>query len=580
MVHPLAVERQSSPAAPGLVAPEGAEPQGDPVLGTTQGRRLTYFLLLRVLVTTLLMLVAFASELAEPSLTVTPKAKLLFTLIGLTYATALIAALLLRQGRGLHWLVPAQASFDMVAITAVVHATGGADSGFVFLYLLSIVATALVLPGLGMALAAFGSALAYVGISMAGRFGWVPLIPGELHFETPLGTILRTLFANLVAFAATTVLARRLATELERAGKRIVAQGTRLAELQAHHAEVIESLTSGLLTVTTHGQVATCNRAAVELLGLEMSGGMAPGRPLTELLPGLPEIPPGGTLRRVEVMVRRSDGSERCFGVSVSPLLTATSGALRPVGSVVNFQDVTELQRMREQVQRAQQLAALGRMAAGVAHEIRNPLAAISGAIELLGATAGQDGEEQQELMGIVTREVARLDYLIAELLDFARPRPPHLHPVELAGAVREFARVLAADLRLGGRRLELQLEEPVWIQADPGQLRQVLWNLARNAAEASPREAPIALSVSTVTLPRRWAVFSIRDHGHGIPAEGLGRLFEPFFTTKQSGTGLGLAIVHRIVVEHHGEIDVRTPPDGGAEFVIHLPLAELPASA
>lgn len=562
---------------------EGAEPQGDPVLGTTQGRRLTYFLLLRVLVTTLLMLVSFASELAEPSLTITSKAKLLFTLIGLTYATVLMAALLLRQGRGLAWLVPAQASFDMVAITVVVHATGGAESGFVFLYLLSIVATALVLPGRGMVLTALGGAFAYAVISMAGRLGWVPSIPGQLHFETPLATMLRTLFANLVAFAVTTALARRLATELERAGERIAAQGTRLAELQAQHAEVIESLTSGLLTVTNDGRVVTCNRTAGELLGLEMSSGMAPGRLLAELLPGLPAIPPGGTLRRVEVMVQRSDGSERCFGVSLSPLLSAASGAPRPVGSVVNFQDVTELRRMREQVQRAEQLAALGRMAAGVAHEIRNPLAAISGAVELLGATASQDGEER-ELMGIVTREVTRLDHLIAELLDFARPRPPHPNPVELAGAVREFARVLAADRRLGDRRLELQLEEPVWILADPGQLRQVLWNLARNAAEASPRDTPITLSVGTLSAdilsmsvdsPRRWAVFSIRDRGHGIPAEERGRLFEPFFTTKQSGTGLGLAIVHRIIAEHHGEIDVRSPPDGGTEFVIHLPLAE-----
>jgi two-component system sensor histidine kinase PilS (NtrC family) len=150
---------------------------------------------------------------------------------------------------------------------------------------------------------------------------------------------------------------------------------------------------------------------------------------------------------------------------------------------------------------------------------------------------------------------------------------------------MREFARVLAADRRLGERRLELRLEEPVWILVDPGQLRQVLWNLARNAAEASPRDAPIVLSVRTLSVhtlatQRRWAVFSIRDHGHGIPAEERARLFEPFFTTKQSGTGLGLAIVHRIVAEHQGEIDVRTPPDGGAEFVIHLPLAELPVSA
>ena len=182
--------------------------------------------------------------------------------------------------------------------------------------------------------------------------------------------------------------------------------------------------------------------------------------------------------------------------------------------------------------------------------------------------------------MAIVTREMARLDHLIAELLDFARPRPPHPYPVELAGAVREFARVLGVDRRLGERRLELALEESVWIQADPGQLRQVLWNLVRNAAEASPREAPITLSVCAVASPLPWARLSIRDRGHGITAEDRVRLFVPFFTTKQSGTGLGLAIVHRIIAEHEGEIDVYAPLEGGAEFVIHLPLAEVPASA
>ena len=225
---------------------------------------------------------------------------------------------------------------------------------------------------------------------------------------------------------------------------------------------------------------------------------------------------------------------------------------------------------MEVTVQRSEQLAAVGRLAAGVAHEIRNPLAAISGSIELLAQTA--QVEADKELMTIVLREVERLNTLITELLEFARPRLLETHRLDMAATLAEMVRVFEHDKRLRETRVELRAPRPVWIEADPGQLRQVVWNLVRNAAEASDKSAA-AIAV-TVEAAGDEAILVVRDHGPGISAENRARIFEPFFSTKDGGTGLGLATVHRIVEAHRGAITVDSPTGGGAAFTVRLPLA------
>jgi two-component system sensor histidine kinase PilS (NtrC family) len=218
-----------------------------------------------------------------------------------------------------------------------------------------------------------------------------------------------------------------------------------------------------------------------------------------------------------------------------------------------------------------------------VAHEIRNPLAAISGSIELLASSGiGDRTAESRELTAIVLREVERLNGLITELLEFARPRPPDPQPIDLSTTLRELVRVFANDKRLRGARVEVASATEVRVAADPSQLRQVVWNLLRNAAEAQAEAdepiRPIRLEVSVepadVGGTSRWGRLTVRDHGVGIPAENISRVFEPFFSTKDGGTGLGLATVHRIVEEHHGSVEVTTPADGGTAVTVRLPLA------
>jgi two-component system sensor histidine kinase PilS (NtrC family) len=270
----------------------------------------------------------------------------------------------------------------------------------------------------------------------------------------------------------------------------------------------------------------------------------------------------------LQLPARGGKGDERVLGVSVSPL---TNHLNRPIGRIVNFQDLTELRRMEAQVKRAERLAAIGQMAAGVAHEIRNPLASISGSIELLRKTPQLD-PDSGALMEIVLREVERLNRLITDLLDYARPRPRVPVPLELGGLLDETVRVFAQDRTAPGvtaRYVPPAEGGEVQVVADPGQVRQVLWNLLRNAAEAMPDGGEVVVAL------RRGdghAEFDVVDTGQGIAPSDQERLFEPFFTTKTRGSGLGLAMVHRIVTEHGGSVSVDSSPGRGARFSVRLP--------
>ena len=537
-------------------------------------KRLTYVMLFRVGVVTLLLVATFISELAEPSAQPTSdRVTFLFALIAATYGvTILFAVWLQRTKQHFQRLALAQVATDLVLTTLLVHLSGGVESGFAFMYLITIVSSSFVVGR--SALGAAGAAIAlYVGLVVLRRYDLVAA-HGQVSPAVPLREVLRVVAVNAVAFAATGALAARLAVELKRAGERIESQGTRLRDLAALHKDVIRCLTSGLITVTRDNIVITYNVAAADIIGKPAVEVV--GRPIDQVVPNLRAlfdlVPAHNPLRRGEVVYETS-GAPRILGVSLSPLMDAGGNMM---GRIVSFQDLTELRRMEAVVTRSERLAAVGRLAAGIAHEIRNPLAAISGSIELLAQGQSADtGRENKELMGIVLTEVSRLNTLITDLLDFARPRSPETQPLDLSASLGEMLRVFEHDKHLDGARVELVAGEPVWISADAGQLRQVMWNLLRNAAQASPPGAAITVEVDVdPSGGDKRARVKVRDRGPGIPPEHRAHIFEPFFSTKKGGTGLGLATVHRIVEEHHGQIEIEQPQDGGTAFTVRLPLA------
>ncbi len=514
--------------------------------------RLTYVMLFRVGLVTLLLASALIAEVgAAADEQTSPVVRSLFWLIVATYGLTIIFALMLPRVEQIGRLAWVQVGSDLVLTMLLVHLTGSAESAFAFMYILVIVGAAFVL-GRGALVAAAVAVVLYVG-------------DGVGSSGLPLRTLIRSLAVNAVAFAATGALATRLATELRRAGEHIASQGVKLRDLAALHEDVIRGLTSGLITVGRDGRILTFNAAAAEII--ERRADDAVGRPLEEIMPGLAALLASvgeAALRRGEVAQAVGNGQRR-LGVSLSPLVDSSG---RNVGRIVNFQDLTELRHMEAAMQRAERLAAVGRLAAGIAHEIRNPLAAISGSIELLSQTMQADrAREDKELMSIVIREVERLNGLITQLLEFARPHALETPRLDVAATLAEMLKVFENDKQLGGAPVTLAADEAVYVDADPGQLRQVVWNLLRNAAEAAPKQ-PIDVEVRTdgdsVTL-------AFRDRGPGIATEHRPHIFEPFFSTKEGGTGLGLATVHRIVDEHKGAVELDCPSSGGTTVTVTL---------
>jgi two-component system sensor histidine kinase PilS (NtrC family) len=514
--------------------------------------RLTYVMLFRVGLVTLLLASAVVAEVgAGVGEQTSPVVGTLFALIVATYGLTIAFALLLPRVANVDRLAAVQVGSDLVLTTLLVHLTGGAESAFAFMYILVVVGAAFVL-GRGALVAAGAAMLLYIG-------------DGVSSSGVPLRALIRSLAVNAVAFAATGVLATRLATELRRAGEAIASQGLKLRDLAALHQDVIRGLTSGLVTVGRDGRILTFNTAAADIT--RRPAAEAIGQPLTEIMPGLAAIG-DAAVRRGEITQLVDGGREqRTLGVSLSPLVDSSG---RTVGRIVNFQDLTELRRMEVAMQRAERLAAVGRLAAGIAHEIRNPLAAISGSIELLAQTMQSDGAENKQLMSIVIREVDRLNGLITELLEFARPRALEMQRLDVAATMSEMLKVFENDKRLGEAKVELHVDGAPLVDADPAQLRQVVWNLLRTAAEAAP-EKPISVDVRA---DDERVSLTIRDRGPGIAAEHRARIFEPFFSTKDGGTGLGLATVHRIVDEHKGAVEFDCPPDGGTAVTVRLPRA------
>jgi two-component system sensor histidine kinase PilS (NtrC family) len=329
-------------------------------------------------------------------------------------------------------------------------------------------------------------------------------------------------------------------------------------------------MTSGLVTLDLEGRVTSINEAGSEILGVARARLI--GEPLEVHLPQLAllllEAGPQGTVRRAEITALRDDGAVRSLGISAAPLADHAGSV---IGRVIHFQDLTELRRMQLEVERAERLASIGRLAAGIAHEIRNPLASISGSIEMLKTTPGADADSRQ-LMDIAVREVDRLNLLITELLDYARPHKEERRRLDLGEHASEIVRAFEQERR---EKITVAVDLPagVIVEAAPGQLRQVLWNLIRNAADAMSTSGGGEIAIRLGRDGAR-ATLAIRDQGPGIAPDRLDRLFEPFYSTKAGGTGLGLATVARIVADHAGSIDVTSEPGQGATFTVRLPLA------
>jgi two-component system sensor histidine kinase PilS (NtrC family) len=498
-------------------------------------------------------------------------------------STALFAGCL-RLVKRLAWFGALQLGLDVVLVTALVHFSGGADSFFGFLYLPITLYGAILFERRG----AYGSAaLASAGYGLAlwtaEQTGTRALFGGP-HPSTPLSALW---VVHTVALLLVALLGTALARELRIAGERLEESATSLRRLRDLHERTVESLTSGLLTTDLAGRVRSFNPEAERITGL--SAREAAGRDLDEVLPGARALAlaPAAARGRIRARMPFRDrrGQERRLGLSGS-ILRAAGGA--PDGHVVIFQDVSDVVRMEAELRRSERLAATGQLAANIAHEIRNPLAAISGSLEMLrdGPSRGVEAAQRQRLFEIALREVERLDHLIADFLAYARPAAAEPAPLAVGPVVEDVLKMFEAS-RPPGVRVALDVPADCTVLADSRQLRQALWNVVLNAAQAMPDGGELRISARRLEEPpqevdpqRRNAAdeegrcveIAVADTGVGIPPDVLERVFEPFFTTKRTGSGLGLPTVHRIVENHGGSLSLESRPGAGTVVRVRLP--------
>ncbi|WP_428263573.1 sensor histidine kinase [Haliangium sp.] len=548
--------------------PATSTPSAEPDEGLR--RRVVYLILFRlVLISLVLGSTLLLWWISDVDLT-TPSSAVLYTIIGATYVLTIAYALAVSRVSDLGKLASVQLAIDLVLSALLVHVTGGAQSGYTFFFPLSIIAAAIIHLRRGAVVMAVAASLLFAAVALLGWLDVLPVPPGQRVLPSDLSPLAlgRAVALNLAACAGVAVLASNLGSQIQQTSASLATQQSAVADLRALHEDIVRCLSSGLITVDDDGLVLTMNQAAAHILG--GNGDEAGGRPLAELMPGieryLAEVPQQATAQRLELSLPDTGEGERHLGLSVSPL---RDNAERVIGRVVHFQDLTELRELERQMRRAERLALVGTLAAGIAHEIRNPLAAISGSIELLRA-APQGDEDGRALMEIVTREVDRLDTLITDLLDYTNPQPRELVDFDLVTLTRETVQVFEHDKSHEGVALEMESNGTAEIQADPNRIRQVLWNLLRNAADVATESVRVGVRRGE----GRMVVLEVVDDGPGIAAEHVERVFDPFFTTKSKGSGLGLATCHSIVVEHGGTIRAENVAAGGCRFVVELPQA------
>ncbi|MFN0245922.1 MAG: two-component system sensor histidine kinase NtrB [Kofleriaceae bacterium] len=521
-------------------------------------RRVQRLLLLRTLVVTVVLALSMWL-LATDEQRSAPAMWLQSAIIAITYASSIVFGLLLRRGFSPRRVARPMQATDLVITSLLVYVTGGAQSPYTFLYALSIVSAGALSYRRGAVVVTIASLAAATVVFLLAwtRAIALPMSAQAHPWDQATLDLVRTVGINYAAMIGVGALAFIFGDQLQKGAESLATTRKAVADLYTLHQDIVRSLASGLITIGTNDKILSANTAAGEILRRQPAQLL--GSHVDEVLPDLADE------GRADIEVVAAD-QHLTIGATVSPLRDVRD---QVIGRVVNFTDLTELRRLEAQQQRSERLVTVGHLAAGIAHEIRNPLASISGSIELLRRSP-QTSDDDRTLMNIVHREIERLNVLIGDLLDYANPKPRHVVDFDLAVMVEEVLQVARGEPAFAAIDVALAVDKPMEVHADPAQLRQVVWNLVRNAADAA-RAGGKHVSVSVRANADRIEI-SIADDGPGIPSEQLAKIFDPFFTTKPKGTGLGLATSHAIVLEHGGRIDATSTLGEGTKMVVRLP--------
>ncbi|MBV9069660.1 MAG: PAS domain-containing protein [Acidobacteria bacterium] len=525
---------------------------------------------IRVVVVTTLLLAALIIQYTVRELL---PINYLYTTAAITYGLTLVyIGVGYAASRKINLII--QVAGDLVVETVLVYFTGGLDSPFSFLYLVSIITASMLLYRRGGILSASGAVILYGVLGDLMLYGVLPLPEQSWFIPTPWTSsrLYLNMATNFAGFYATALLTSYLSEKLQKTSEELDANRQNLAELRALNQNVVESIPSGLITLSPDGVATFINPAGCLLLRREAHAII--GRPIAQLgfyaegewdefrhtLTG------GSVIRREKHDVAIGD-ELRTIGFAVTPLNTIEGAAS---GYTLIFQDLTDMKTLEAELRLKDRMAAVGELSAGIAHEIRNPLAAIAGSVQVLKKSTALNPQEQR-LMSIILKESERLNKSIADFLRFVKPQEKRPAEFDIAASLAETLDLLRNSPELTATHtIEDEIVPPSYtIVGDSDQIRQVFWNIARNAVQAMPNGG--TLRVTTAPAADHYNI-TFSDNGRGMNDADQRRLFQPFRTNFPTGTGLGMAISYRIVQEHGGRIEVVSHENAGTSITVSLP--------
>ncbi|MEP6787842.1 MAG: ATP-binding protein [Acidobacteriota bacterium] len=493
----------------------------------------------------------------------------LFLVFLISVGLTIVYFFLLRLSRSLSWQVRSQFFLDAILITWLIWQTGDISSPYITLYIVLVSVVSFFLSPLSTLLMAVVCTVLFITLAVMTTTSTIqPFGPAQAT-----GKVVQIVSFHVVTLLVVGILASRL-SDRRSSGEQLKETARTLASLRALHERIVESIRSGLITTDLDGNIFTFNAAATEITGFKVD--QVQGTSIYDLFGDIKEqidlsldaADKGEQLPRFETDLLTPDGFAVRIGFGVSRLFSETNEA---TGLIITFQDLTEIRSMEESVRRKDRLAAVGRVAAGLAHEIRNPLGAMRGAIQVLDSNTPTDSK-QARLMDIILGESDRLNSIITNFLGYARPAAADFSDIDVGEAIRDTLTLLHHSPDVGDHHVlrEDLGDEPLIVSADSAQLKQIFWNLARNALQAMPDGGTLSVFLGAIPNNRIRIVFE--DTGLGMSPDQVERLFEPFSNSTSGGTGLGLSIVYQIVKDHNGAINVRSIEGKGTTITVEMP--------
>ena len=518
---------------------------------------LAWLVKVRILILTFLLAIQLA--VAELTPTHLPMRLFLSTML-LWYTVSLFFAVLMSIWHEHRLQASLQVLTDLILVSMVVHETGGWDSSLNFLYPLVIIVAGILLPRVWAHLVA---ALAFILYGTVLELNYYGVVHSYCTTHPELKALQGIIFVNLFAFLAVAYLAGQLVAKLRQARVQLKHTSGALEDLQILHENIIESISSGLITTSLDGRITLVNSAAQKLLECTPSDLL--GQSVAQLF--LDPLPNSESQTHAEVRFDSVKAFRKTVRVRVAALNVPGRGAL---GYVYAFDDLTEIRRLEREVRIQDRLAAVGRLAAAIAHEIRNPLTSIAGSVSMLSG-APEMSEEHRHLLDIVTRESQRLNAIITDFLAYSRGKQYRFEKTNLVPLLEDALTLMRHRMTAENTGITIESGHAVpeaWVLADGDRLKQVFWNVAQNAIRAMSGGG--SLKVGIEALGDEWQI-SFADTGIGMTPQQTEKIFEPFQSNFEGGTGLGLAVVYQIMQAHEGKVWARSRQGQGTTFILRL---------